>query len=63
MAPCTLKIGETTDSISINETFDTAEALKSFWDACLAWKDKCLSDGRAEKDNFDFTPYEEALKD
>ena len=63
VAPCTLKIGETTDSISINETFDTAEALKSFWDACLAWKDKCLSDGRAEKDNFDFTPYEEALKD
>jgi len=32
-----------------------------FVEACVQWKQQCLSDGWAEKDGMDWEPYEQAL--
>ena len=57
-APCSIKIGEYEDGIPVYVDFETKAALKTFNDACLAWKNECLENGRAEKENIDWTPYE-----
>ena len=61
-APCRLKIGEEADGTPVYHDFETNAALKTFNDACLAWKDPCLEAGRAEKESIDWTPYAEALQ-
>ena len=61
-APCRLKIGEEEDGTPVYHDFETKAQLKAFNEACLAWKNQCLEAGRAEKDNFDWTPYAEALQ-
>ena len=58
-APCTIKIGENEDGSPVYVEFSTKAELKAFNDACLAWKNECLEAGRAEKENIDWTQYEE----
>ena len=62
VAPVTLKIGEESDNTPIYQSFGTTEELKAFSDACTLYKQQCLSNGYAEKDNIDWSPYEEALE-
>ena len=62
VTPVTLKIGEQEDGTPVYETFETKTALKNFNEACIQWKQQCLSDGWAEKDGIDWTPYAEALQ-
>ena len=62
VVPATLKIGEQADGTPIYETFETKTALKAFNEACTQWKQQCLAEGWSEKDNFDWTPYAEALQ-
>ena len=59
VAPCSIKIGENEDGSPVYVEFGTKAELKAFNDACLAWKNKCLDAGRAEKEGIDWTPYEE----
>lgn len=61
-APCRLKIGEEEDGTPVYHDFETKAQLKSFNDACLAWKNEQLEAGRAEKEGIDWTPYSEALQ-
>ena len=61
-APCRLKIGEEEDGTPVYHDFETKDQLKSFNDACLAWKNEQLEAGRAEKEGIDWTPYSEALQ-
>ena len=60
--PVTFKIGEQEDGTPIYHEFTTAEDLKAFNDACIAWKQQCLADGYAEKDTIDWTPYQQAFE-
>ena len=62
VVPATFKIGEEADGTPIYQEFATKTELKNFVEACVAWKQQCLSDGWAEKDAMDWTPYEEALQ-
>ena len=61
VVPATFKIGENADGTPIYQTFETAEELKDFNDACVAYKQQCLTEGSAEKDSMDFTIYEQLL--
>ena len=61
-APVTLKIGEQEDGTAIYEDFETAEQLDTFCTACNAHKQKTLTEGWAEKDGIDWTPYEDYFK-
>lgn len=56
--PVTLKIGEQEDGTPVYHSFESKSDLKAFNDACIAWKQQCLSDGYAEKDGIDWSPYE-----
>ena len=62
VVPVTFKIGEQTDGTPIYHEFTTVEDLKAFNDACVAWKQQCLTDGYAEKDGIDWTPYQQAFE-
>ena len=62
VVPVTFKIGEQEDGTPIYHEFTTAEDLKAFNDACIAWKQQCLADGYTEKDGIDWTPYEDYFK-
>ena len=62
VTPVTLKIGEQEDGTPVYETFETKTALKNFNEACIQWKQQCLSEGWAEKDGIDWAPYAEALQ-
>ena len=59
VVPVTLKIGEDSEGKAVFETFTTQAQLKSFFNSCMAWKQQCLQEGWNEKDNFDWSPYEE----
>ena len=61
VCPVTLKIGEQADGTPIYQEFATQEDVKAFTEACVAWKQQCLSAGWAEKDGMDWAPYEQAL--
>lgn len=56
--PVTFKIGEQADGTPIYQEFATKTELKNFVEACVAWKQQCLTDGWAEKDGIDWAPYE-----
>lgn len=62
VVPVTFKIGEQKDGTPIYHEFTTAEDLKTFNDACIAWKQQCLTDGYTEKDSIDWTPYQQAFE-
>lgn len=62
VVPVTFKIGEQEDGTPIYHEFTTAEDLKTFNDACIAWKQQCLTDGYTEKDSIDWTPYQQAFE-
>lgn len=59
VVPATFKIGEEEDGTPIYHSFSTKTELKNFVEACVQWKQQCLSDGWAEKDAIDWQPYEE----
>ena len=61
VVPATFKIGEQADGTPIYQEFATKTELKNFVEACVAHKQQCLTDGWAEKDGIDWTPYEQAL--
>lgn len=58
VVPVTFKIGEQADGTPIYQEFATKTELKNFVEACVAWKQQCLTDGWAEKDGIDWAPYE-----
>ena len=62
VVPATFKIGEDANGDPIYQDFDTKTELKNFVEACVAWKQQCLSAGWAEKDSIDWTPYAEAFQ-
>jgi hypothetical protein len=62
VVPATFKIGEDANGDPIYQEFATKTELKAFVEACVQWKQQCLSDGWAEKDGMDWTPYAEALQ-
>ena len=62
VVPATFKIGEDANGDPIYQEFATKTELKAFVEACVQWKQQCLSDGWAEKDGMDWTPYEEAFQ-
>lgn len=62
VVPATFKIGEDANGDPIYQEFATKTELKAFVEACVQWKQQCLSDGWAEKDSIDWTPYAEALQ-
>ena len=62
VVPATFKIGEQADGTPIYQEFATKTELKNFVEACVDYKQQCLTDGWAEKDGMDWTPYEEALQ-
>lgn len=57
-APATFKVGETEDGQPVYREFKTAKELTAFWQACVAWKQQCLTEGWQEKDSIDWSPYE-----
>lgn len=59
VVPATFKIGEQADGTPIYQEFNTKTELKNFVEACVQWKQTCLSDGWAEKDAIDWAPYKE----
>ena len=61
VVPVTFKIGEEADGTPIYQEFTTKTELKTFVEACVAWKQQCLADGWSQKDSIDWTPYEQAL--
>ena len=62
VVPATFKIGEDANGDPIYQEFATKTELKAFVEACVQWKQQCLSDGWDEKDGMDWTPYAEALQ-
>lgn len=62
VVPVTLKIGEDSEGKAVFEVFTTQAQLNSFFNVCMAWKQQCLQDGWNEKDNFDWSPYEDYFK-
>ena len=62
VVPATFKIGEDANGDPIYQEFATKTELKAFVEACVQWKQQCLSDGWDEKDGMDWTPYEEAFQ-
>ena len=61
VVPATFKIGEEADGTPIYQEFTTKTELKNFVEACVTYKQQCLTDGWTEKDGIDWDPYEEAL--
>lgn len=57
VVPATFKIGEQEDGTPIYHTFETAEDMKAFNDACIVWKQQCLAAGYQEKDGIDWSQY------
>ena len=58
--PVTFKMGEI-DGTPVYHTFGTMEDAEDFYTTAVDYIHQCLTDGWRKKDNFDFTPYEEAL--
>lgn len=59
--PVKFKLNETADKQPVYHVFETFEELDRFYRGGVAYINQCLQEGWAKKDNFDFTPYEEAL--
>lgn len=59
--PITFKFGTTNEPVY--HTFTTVEELNGFYLSAMAYINNTLAVGWSEKDSFDYTPYEEALKE
>lgn len=55
--PVTFKIGETADGSPVYEVFQSKEELSTFYLKILAYIQKCLEAGWAEKDGIDMTVF------
>ena len=62
VVPTTFKTGEQEDGTPIYNEFNTKKDLQQFVEACVRWKQECLSWGWTEKDSIDWAPYEQALE-
>ena len=56
--PVTFKMGEREDGTPVYHTFETMEDADDFYLQAVAYVNRCLADGWAEKDGIDWTPYE-----
>ena len=61
IVPVKFKLNETADKRAIYHTFMTFAELDRFYKGGVQYINQCLNEGWQEKDNFNFTPYEEAL--
>lgn len=63
--PITFKMGEVSDEegkiTPVYYTFEDMATFTDFFGKSVAYINQCLNEGWAEKDNMDFTPYEQAL--
>ncbi len=56
--PIKFKLGEDEEGNPVYHTFETAEDLNDFYLKAFAYINQCLTEGWAEKDAIDWTPYE-----
>lgn len=56
--PLTFKLGETEDGTPVYHTFETTAELDDFYVKAFSYVNHTLSEGWAEKDAIDWTPYE-----
>jgi len=61
IVPVKFKLNETADKQPVYHVFETFEELDRFYSGGVVYINQCLQEGWAKKDNFDFTPYEQAL--
>lgn len=61
--PCKFKVAENADRTPVYEYFDNLAELKAFYYGGLNYIEQTVNAGWAEKDGFDFTPYEELFPD
>ena len=61
IVPVKFKLNETADKQPVYHVFETFEELDRFYSGGVFYINQCLQEGWAKKDNFDFTPYEQAL--
>ena len=59
--PVKFKLGEDEEGQPVYHTFNSLSSFTDFYTRAIAYINQCLNDGWDEKDNFDWTPYEEAL--
>jgi len=59
--PVTFKMGEDAEGNPVYHTFETMEDADDFYITAVAFIQQTLNEGWQKKDNFDFTPYEQAL--
>lgn len=59
--PVTFKLGEDSEGNPVYHQFETADELTGFYMNAVAYINQCLAEGWQEKDNFDFSSYEEIL--
>ena len=58
LVPVKFKLSELSDGTSVYHTFESAEELNNFYTQAATYIQQCLQDGWNEKDNLDFTPFE-----
>lgn len=61
IVPVKFKLNETANKQAIYHTFMTFAELDRFYKGGVQYINQCLNEGWQEKDNFNLTPYEEAL--
>lgn len=59
--PAKFKVSENDDKTPVYEYFANVDELKAFYYGGLSFIETAVNDGWRRKDNFDWTPYEEAL--
>ena len=59
--PVKFKLGEDEEGQPVYHTFNSLSSFTDFYTRAIAYINQCLNEGWDEKDNFDWTPYEEAL--
>ena len=58
LVPVKFKLSEQSDGTPVYLTFESAEELNNFYTQAATYIQQCLQDGWNEKDNLDFTPFE-----
>ena len=63
VVPVKFKLNEDEEKNAIYHTFTTFAELDRFYKGGVAWIQQCLNEGWQRKDNIDWGPYEELLKE
>lgn len=59
--PKLFKLSDGENGQAVYHSFDTMKELAQFYLGGMDWIEQCVEEGFIKKDNFDFTPYENAL--